>query len=91
MDKGLYSLKNEGQFSNPVPFFFSKHHQLNNLTEFTLKSNLVFCLMLQMIQCRIRYSKQVRKYDQDIEIMTKYTHITIQVREKLTSEEKQLC
>lgn len=88
LDKGLYSLKNEGQFSNPIPFFFPKHHQLNNLTEFTLKANLVFCLVLQMIQCRICHSKQVKRHDQDIEIMTKYTHITIQVREKLTPEEK---
>lgn len=44
-----------------------------------------------MIQCRIHYYKHVRKYDQDIQIMTKYTHITIQVREKLTLGEKQLC
>ena len=82
--------KPEGQFLSPVPFFLPKHHQLNNSIEFTLKSNLVLCLVLQVTQYRIHYSKHVRKYDQDIQIMTKYTRITIQVREKLTPEEKQL-
>lgn len=45
-----------------------------------------------MIQCKIHYSKSERKkYDQDIQIMTEYSHITIQVREKLTPEEKPQC
>lgn len=40
-----------------------------------------------MIQNRVHYSKSARKYDQNIQIMTKYTHITIYVRENLTLEE----
>lgn len=45
-----------------------------------------------MIQSKIHYSKSERKkYDQGIQIMTKYPHIIIQVREKLTPEEKPQC
>lgn len=91
LNKGLYSFKKEDQFPSPVLFIFPKCHQPNNSIRFTLKSSLLLCLVLQMLPSRMHYSKSARKHDQDTQTVTKHTPIIIQMRKKLTPEEKQPC
>lgn len=88
LNKGLLSLRKEGQLPSPVLSFSPKHHQLNNSIEFILKANLVLSLVLQMLQNSTHYSKSARKYDNNIQRMTKYTDITIVRWEKTDSRRK---